>query len=136
MKQPEKILFFKLGGIGDCIDGGVVLGGVRKKHPNAHITAIVRDPSHCAILKAMYRKDTQQPVCDFVRPAVHQLRFWHWARDVKLAWDTAWEMETRNASWDYAYDARPYIGKVYRFDEGMPRIVFPAGLRTCLPDLS
>lgn len=123
--MSDRVLFFKLGGIGDAIDSCVMLGGVRKKHPQAKITAIVRDARHAQILKAAYRKDTGQPVCDFVRPASHDLHWWRFRRNIKLSWEAAWEMETRHASWDYAYDARAYVGKVYRFQAGIPEVIFP-----------
>ena len=152
--MPERILAFKLGGYGDVVDFGVMLGGIRKKHPNAVITAVVRDSSQIPFLRAIQVRETSQSVVDVALPVARQtLRYKHcwkcqilvydndeytgrchvcgrklrdyWhTRNEPLDWLGALKHEINDTSYDYVYEWRPYLGWVTSTDAGDRKVEY------------
>lgn len=118
----SKVLILKLGGYGDTADLAVLCAGLRKKHPDSKITAIVRDSGHARLLFGCTTKEDNRALVDFARP-MPRVKTWFGSRD--FGWEGTWEWAIRHADWDFAYDARPYIGAIYRVRHGFPTLIYP-----------
>lgn len=114
-----RILFYKLGGIGDVVDSAVLCAGIRKQYPDAAITAVVRDKSQVPLMLACREIMTGKPVADVVAPLPTRRLLW---QRYQMDWRAGWEHFTRDADWDLAYDARPYWGRVFSFRRGIPSV--------------